>query len=64
MNRSSQPDDRFADRIADVDRALFDALRYERRHAAVMFLSVGMALGIGFALALDRLMGSGLAATP
>jgi hypothetical protein len=36
-----------------VDAGLLEMLRRERRHAAVMFLSTGMALGIGFSLALN-----------
>ncbi len=36
-----------------LDTGLLDMLRRERRHAAVMFLSTGMALGIGFSLALN-----------
>lgn len=34
-------------------RVLVDALRRERRHAAVSYLAAGMALGIAFSLALD-----------
>jgi hypothetical protein len=44
--------DRFG-RSHEIDGALIEALRRERRHAAVMFLATGMALGIAFSLALD-----------
>lgn len=40
------------------DVPLIEALRRERRHAAILFLSTGMALGIGFSLALDMAIAS------
>mgnify|MGYP001768396111 CR=1 FL=1 len=38
--------------------ALADALRSERRHAAVSWLATGMALGIAFSLAIDMAIAS------
>lgn len=36
-----------------ADRSLLEALRRERRQAAISHLSAGIALGIGFSLAID-----------
>ncbi|WP_333821575.1 hypothetical protein [Pinisolibacter sp.] len=50
-----------ADSVAggsSIDAGLLDMLRRERRHAAVMFLSTGMALGIGLSLALTLALGA------
>lgn len=41
---------------SEREAPLIDALRSERRHAAVLYLSTGIALGIGFALFLDLTM--------
>ena len=41
-------------------RALVDALRSERRHAAVSWLATGIALGIAFSLAIDMAIAGGL----
>jgi hypothetical protein len=45
-------DDRIAVSLG-LDVRVVEALRRERRHAAVAFLATGMALGIAFALAVD-----------
>ena len=37
----------------EIEAPLIEALKRERRHAAVVFLSTGVALGIGFSLAID-----------
>lgn len=39
-----------------AEGGLIEALRRERRHAAIVFLSTGMAIGIGFSLALDMVL--------
>ena len=40
-------------RRSEVEHGLLEALHRERRHAAVMFLATGIALGIAFSRVLD-----------